>query len=74
MHTEPSQAPRLLSLAETRARLSVGRTQIFQLIKRGELVAVRIGARTLVRESDLAEFVARLESARPTTIQPQARS
>lgn len=52
-----------ISVVEAAREIGVGRTTIFELIRKGELKAVRLGARTLIRRADLADFLDRL----PTT-------
>lgn len=40
-------------------RLGVGRTVLYELIKSQELRTLKVGARTLIPESELQSFVAR---------------
>ena len=47
----------LLTLAESRDRLRLGKGRLNQLVQSGELPSISIGRRRLVSESDLAEFV-----------------
>jgi excisionase family DNA binding protein len=54
---------RLLALGTLVERLSVGRSTVFHLIGSGELRSVKIGARRLVPESALVEFINRLEAS-----------
>jgi hypothetical protein len=51
-------AERLLSRADVRSRLCVSEWLVDNLIRRGELVSLRIGDRRLVREQDLIDFIA----------------
>lgn len=47
-------------------RLGIGRTMLYSLIDRGELRVIKIGARTLVPESELQELIAgRLNAEAP---------
>jgi excisionase family DNA binding protein len=55
---------RLLSIREVRETLGVSSQTLYRLIRRGELPAVKIGARTLVREGELDAFVRGLERRR----------
>jgi excisionase family DNA binding protein len=48
---------RLLSLAEARARTSLGRTYLWELTRSGQLPTVRIGRRVLIDERDLDAFI-----------------
>ena len=60
----PIVPDRLAPLSEVRERLGIGPTKIFDLLKRGEISAVKIGRKTLVAESELARFTAALPPAR----------
>ena len=51
----------LLTRDEVADRLRVSLRTVDTLRERGELKAVRVGRRVLVREADLAQFVRRLE-------------
>lgn len=57
-----TDTPLLLDVRTVARRLGVGRSTVYALISSGELGSVKIGARRLVTESQLADFVARLES------------
>jgi excisionase family DNA binding protein len=46
-----------LSPAEAGRRLSVSTRTVFNLIRRGELPAKKIGSRTVIRVCDLNEFL-----------------
>lgn len=65
MHEHTSPPIQLLSLQQTRERLKISRTQVFRLLRDGQLKGVRVGTRTLVREADLAAFIEQLEPVRP---------
>jgi excisionase family DNA binding protein len=53
---------RLLTIAETCARLHHGRTRVYELIRSGRLPSVVVGPRARrVRESDLHAFIAGLD-------------
>lgn len=59
MTADAHAAPPLVhSVTGAAARLGVGRTAVFALIKRGDLKAIRLGRRTLIREADLVAFIA----------------
>jgi excisionase family DNA binding protein len=57
---------RLVSIAEARKLLGVGTTTVYSLMKRGEIAARKIGARTVIPESSLRTFQERLPAARKT--------
>jgi excisionase family DNA binding protein len=50
----------LLSVNETAARLSIGRTKLYQLVARGELQLVKIGSKSLITHASLQAFVAKI--------------
>lgn len=59
-----TDAPMLLTVAETCERLRLSRSTVYRLLETRMLPSVRIGARRLVRVADLCAFVeARVESA-----------
>ena len=62
-----SPAPRFLPLADVAAILNISMTQVYALVRRGDLPAIKIGGRGLwrVETSELEAFIARAyESAR----------
>jgi excisionase family DNA binding protein len=53
-----SRAPdRLLAIPEAAARMSIGRTLLYDLIGRGEVRTLRAGRRVLVPESAVAAWI-----------------
>ncbi len=56
-------AARLHDINSTKLRLSVSRTQVFKLIASGQLRSVRIGARRLVPEQAIVDFINALDAA-----------
>ena len=53
-------SPLLLSVEEAAAELRIGRSRMFELIRRGEVVSVRVsGSRRVIRDS-LKTYVDRL--------------
>jgi excisionase family DNA binding protein len=54
----------LLSVNEAKHRLSVSRSTIYNLLAKGDLLAVKAGARTLIPAESVATYVARLPLAR----------
>jgi excisionase family DNA binding protein len=57
--TSLGMAPVLLSVPEAAAALGIGRTLLWELIRRGEVPNVRLGRRVLVARSDLEALAAR---------------
>jgi excisionase family DNA binding protein len=55
--------PRLYSIAKVKARLGIGNTTLYQEISAGRLVALKIGARTLVTSESLAKYIEELPRA-----------
>lgn len=55
----------LFSIDEAAARLSVGRTNLYRILGAGELPAVKLGKRTMIRESDLQAYIENLPTAYP---------
>jgi excisionase family DNA binding protein len=56
--------PRLLPIDEAGRRLGIGRTKTCELIAKGDLVARKLGARTLVEEAELHRFIGSLPVVR----------
>jgi len=54
-----SRPKMLLSVDEAATALSIGRTFVYQLLMRGEIVSIKIGRRRRIPVSALQEFVAR---------------
>jgi excisionase family DNA binding protein len=52
------------SVNETLELLSIGRTSLYEAVKRGDLKLVKFGTKTLVFATDLAAFLAQLKGAR----------
>jgi excisionase family DNA binding protein len=53
----------LLTVPEAAARLSLGRSKVYELLTRGELQAVRIGRAVRIPVAELEHFVARLAAS-----------
>lgn len=63
--TEPTAdtaVPLLHTISGALARVSIGRSAFYELIKGGQIKVVKIGRRTYVSESELARFVSELEA------------
>lgn len=52
-HDEPAN----LTIAETIDRYRIGRTRLYELIGSGEIQAIKLGRRTLVRTNSLRDFI-----------------
>jgi excisionase family DNA binding protein len=52
------------SVNEALELLSIGRTSLYQAVKRGDLKTVKFGNKTLVYAADLAAFLAQLQGVR----------
>jgi excisionase family DNA binding protein len=50
----------LYGVNETMALLSIGRTSLYELVKRGELKPAKLGKKTLFYASDLAALLTKL--------------
>ena len=50
--------PALLSVSDTKATLSVGKTTIYHLIRSGSLKTIKIGSRTLVTSDSIDALIA----------------
>ncbi len=57
---------KLLPVKTVALTLGIGKTKAYELIAAGQLPAVRIGSKILVRSQDLDAYVASLEYLRPT--------
>jgi excisionase family DNA binding protein len=53
----------MYSVNETLSVLSIGRTSLYELVKRGELRPAKLGKKTLFYACDLAVFLDRLRAA-----------
>ena len=49
-----------LSIGETVRLFGIGRTKLYELINSGDIEAIKLGRRTLIRAESLRAFVARL--------------
>jgi excisionase family DNA binding protein len=59
----PTGNPYLHDIPAVQQLLGLGRCTIFDLIKTGRLRSVKVGARRLVSEAAIADFVTSLEEA-----------
>lgn len=55
-----SESPILLTVNEAASRLGLGKTKVYELMMRGELASVRIGAARRIPTRSLEEYVERL--------------
>lgn len=63
MNDSNSQTPRLISIAELCATLSIRRTKAFSLIRGREVTSIKIGRRTLIVAESVDEFITRCPRA-----------
>jgi excisionase family DNA binding protein len=49
--------PENLSIGETVRQLGIGRTTLYELIRRGDIEAIKLGRRTLVRADSARAFI-----------------
>jgi excisionase family DNA binding protein len=57
MHPQTTSDRAAFSIAEVIARTGLGRDKVYGLIRDGQLVARKVGRRTLVVSSDLEKFL-----------------
>lgn len=63
-HVDANGAPLANQVPQACARLGIGRTALYELLKAGELRYFKVGARTLIPESELQRFIAMRMDAR----------
>jgi excisionase family DNA binding protein len=66
--------PLLLSIEESAAQLRIGRSRMFDLIRRGEVLSVKVGGSRRIPYDSLKDYVNRLvaEQGTPDGDQPAA--
>ncbi len=57
----PTEPAMLFAIAEAATILGIGRTNVYALLKRGELRSVKIGGRRLIPRQALEDFVRDLQ-------------
>ncbi|HZR76998.1 helix-turn-helix domain-containing protein [Bradyrhizobium sp.] len=62
-----------LTVAEACAAARIGRTTLYEAIKRGDLVAAKYGRKTLIRVDDLRSWLARLPKIESDTANASIR-
>jgi excisionase family DNA binding protein len=62
-----------LTVAEACAAARIGRTTLYEAIKRGDLVAAKYGRKTLIRVDDLRSWLASLPPIESDTANTSAR-
>ena len=65
-----SKEPMLLSIDEASQRLSIGRSLLYTMLLRGDLVSVKVGKRRLVPVNALEAYVASLLKDQIGTAEP----
>ena len=63
-----------LTVAEACAAARIGRTTLYEAIKRGDLVAAKYGRKTLIRVDDLRSWLASLPTIESDTANASTRS
>ena len=58
--TDAATQPRLLHIEHVMAQLAVSRSTVFELLGTGQLRSVKIGARRLIPQTAVDEFIAHL--------------
>lgn len=61
-----------LTVAEACAAARIGRTTLYEAIKRGDLIAAKYGRKTLIRVDDLRSWLARLPTIGPNSTPTRA--
>ena len=64
-HLDPAGATLANQIPQACARLGIGRTAFYELLKAGEIRAFKVGTRTLIAESELQRFIAERMSRQP---------
>jgi excisionase family DNA binding protein len=55
----------VVSVAEACAAARISRTTVYELIRSGELTAIKIGRSTRIRASDLRDWIEKLPTVEP---------
>ncbi len=66
---EELKAKAFLSIADTCKLIGISRRTVYRIIERGELITGKAGKRTIIRRSDLEQFL--FEQPQPVTPQPE---
>ncbi|SFN28479.1 helix-turn-helix domain-containing protein [Dokdonella immobilis] len=61
---EPTNTPLANKVPQACARLGIGRTALYELLKAGALRSIKVGTRTLIPESELLKFIDQRMQAR----------
>ena len=56
-NVDPTSAPLANQIPQACARLGIGRTALYELLKAGELRSFKVGTRTLIPETELQRFI-----------------
>ena len=59
--------PEIISVGETIHRFGIGRTKLYELIRDGEIVAMKLGRRTLICTATVRAFIECLPRLGPPT-------
>ncbi|MCJ7420945.1 helix-turn-helix domain-containing protein [Sphingomicrobium astaxanthinifaciens] len=55
--------PITISINDAAQAMGIGRTKLYELINKGDVTAVKVGRRTLIKTSSIEAFVSNLEAA-----------
>jgi excisionase family DNA binding protein len=67
MTPQPEARPLAYELQSAERLTGISRSQLYELIKRGELPIVKVGRRTLITDDDLQALITRRRVARTAT-------
>ncbi len=56
-YIEPTNTPLANKVPQACARLGIGRTALYELLKAGTLRSIKVGTRTFIPESELLKFI-----------------
>lgn len=62
----------LMTIGDFCEATNLGRTHVYQLLKRGEVKAIKIGRRTFIRREDVQTWISGL-SMYPATFTPEGK-
>lgn len=62
----------LLTIGDFCEATSLGRTHVYELLKRGEVKAIKIGRRTFIRREDVQKWISSLTSYPIKPVQKEA--
>ncbi|MFE4366748.1 helix-turn-helix domain-containing protein [Streptomyces sp. NPDC056835] len=57
LHAEPGQAPELLTVPQVMARLQLGRSAVYDLLRAGQLASITLGRARRIPTHALTDFI-----------------